>query len=144
MEDIDAMTKIILKRQDMKEISVSELSNISDNDLSLEYILNVLQGILTVDDSMFIVTTNHIDHLDPAFYRDGRFDVKIELKLCDHYQIAAIYEKILSRKLPESILKKIPEDKYSPATIIYHVKNYIFNPDITDEEIMKKFFYEMK
>lgn len=138
MEDIDAMTNIVLKRTENKEIK--QISKISENDLSLDYLLNILQGTLTVDDSIIIVTTNHIDHLDPAFYRDGRFDVKMKLQLCDHYQIREIYKRILGRNISEDILLKIPEDKYSPATIIYHVKDFIFNNDTTDDEIMLKFF----
>jgi hypothetical protein len=138
-EDIDSMTSVVLDRKKTKEMSVTELSKIADNELSLEYLLNVLQGTLTIDDSIVIVTTNHIDHLDPAFYRDGRFDIKIELKLCDHHQIGVIYEKMLNRRLPQEILLKIEEDKYSPATIIYHIKNYIFKSEMPDEEIMKRF-----
>lgn len=138
-EDIDSMTSVVLDRGKTKEISVNELSKLADSELSLEYLLNVLQGTLTIDDSIVIVTTNHIDHLDPAFYRDGRFDIKIELKLCDHHQISTIYEKMLNRRLSKDILMKIEENKYSPATVIYHIKNYIFKTDATDEEIMKKF-----
>jgi SpoVK/Ycf46/Vps4 family AAA+-type ATPase len=120
-------------------MNVNELLNSVDNELSLEYLLNVLQGTLTIDDSITIVTTNYIDHLDPAFYRDGRFDVKLELKLCDHFQINSIYEKILGRKLDSGLLRRIPIDTYSPATIIYHVKDYIFNQDACDDDIMAKF-----
>jgi nucleoside-triphosphatase THEP1 len=138
-EDIDSMTNVVLKRRNPKDMTVSELAAIGDSELTLEYLLNILQGTLTIDDSIIIVTTNHIDHLDPAFYRDGRFDVKIELKLCDRFQIDAITQRILGRKLSNEILQKIPEDKYSPATIIFHVKDYIFNPDATDEEIMERF-----
>lgn len=138
-EDIDSMTNVVLKRRDPKDMTVSELAAIGDKELTLEYLLNILQGTLTIDDSIIIVTTNHINHLDPAFYRDGRFDVKIELKLCDRYQIDMIYQRILGRKLTDELLDKIPEDKYTPASIIFHIKDYIFNPDATDEEIMQEF-----
>lgn len=140
LEDIDAMTNVVLKRSnEITESTTSEIINNQNNKLSLEYLLNILQGTLTLDNSIFIVTTNHIQKLDPAFYRDGRFDVKIELKLCDHYQINSIYKKMLGRDLREEIIRKIKEDAYSPATIIYHIKNYIFTPDTSDDEIMEPF-----
>ena len=140
-EDIDTMTNIVLKRseEETKEFQIGELIKNQDSQLSLEYLLNVLQGTLTLDDSIFIVTTNHIDHLDPAFYRDGRFDVKIELKLCDSHQINKIYTKMIGRNVNPDILSKIVENKYSPATIIFHIKNYIFSTDMTDEEILSPF-----
>jgi len=141
IEDIDAMAKIVLKRDQsaIKNYSVNDIISDQKNKLSLEYFLNILQGTLTVDDSIFIVTTNHLDHLDPAFYRDGRFDVKIELKLCDHFQINTIYQKMLGREAPAHLLDQIPQNKFSPATIIYHIKTYIFDTTATDEIILQKF-----
>jgi len=139
-EDIDAMTNVVLKREgNVRELKPNELIKSQDSQISLEYLLNILQGTLTMDDSIFIVTTNHIKHLDPAFYRDGRFDVKIELKLCDHFQINKIYHKMIGRNVDLEVLDKIPENKYSPASIIFHVKNYIFNTDMKDEEILSPF-----
>lgn len=139
IEDIDAMTDIVLKRESVAELRVNQLVSSGDAKLSLEYLLNILQGTLTLDDSIFIVTTNHIDHLDPAFYRDGRFDVKVELKLSDHYQIQSIYHKFLNRRIPDHLIKRIPEDRLSPATVIFHVKDYLFATDVPDEVILARF-----
>lgn len=144
MEDIDAMTDIVLERTEkyqekIKNYSVNDLSDEKNQSLTLEYLLNILQGTLTVDDSVFIVTTNHISHLDKAFYRDGRFDVKIELKLCDHYQMNLIYNKMMGRNIPQSLLERIPIDTYSPASLIYHIKNYFTIKETNDEIILEKF-----
>lgn len=140
MEDIDAMTNVVLKRtNELCEYKVNDIINNQKCKLTLEYFLNILQGTLTIDNSVFIVTTNHIEHLDPAFYRDGRFDVKIELKLCDKFQIGAIYQKMMGKVLPQDILDKVIENKFSPATIIYHIKKYVFCTDIEAVEIMKPF-----
>lgn len=139
-EDIDVMTNVVLKRQnEIREYKVNEIINNKDSAITLEYLLNILQGTLTMDDSVCIVTTNHLAHLDPAFYRAGRFDVKIEMKLCDRYQIQCIYQKIISREVPEQIIRKIPEDKFSPATVIFDIKNYIFDTDASDDVILHSF-----
>jgi ATP-dependent 26S proteasome regulatory subunit len=140
IEDIDAGLECVHKRKDkFNEYGVNDIISNQKNKLTLEYVLNILQGTLTMDNSVFIVTTNHIDHLDPAFYRDGRFDVKIELKLCDKYQIKSIYKRMIGKELPYDVLNLIPENKFSPASIIYHVKNYIFNIDVEPMEIMEPF-----
>lgn len=139
-EDIDAMTDVVLKRTNkVAELKVNDIIEKEKSPLSLEFLLNILQGTLTLDDSIFIVTTNYIDHLDPAFYRDGRFDVKIELKLCDRYQINCIFKKMIGRDIDSNVLQLIKEDTYSPATIIFHIKNYIFNIDMDDKEILAPF-----
>lgn len=140
MEDIDAMIDIVLKRaEEPSEYKVNDLISGKNNKLSLEYLLNILQGTLTMDNSMFIVTTNHIDHLDPAFYRDGRFDVRVEFRLCDHYQIRAIYKKFMNSNISEELLERIPENKFSPATVIFHIKDYIFDDGVSDEVVLAKF-----
>lgn len=142
IEDIDAMTEVVLKRTPVEPSSPSGRSSVpydQKSKLTLDYFLNILQGTLTLDDSIFIVTTNHLTHLDPAFYRDGRFDVKMELKLCDTFQMNAIYHRILNRYIPANLLKRLPEDKFSPASLIFHVKNYMFTPNTSDEEVLRPF-----
>jgi SpoVK/Ycf46/Vps4 family AAA+-type ATPase len=97
-----------------------------------------LQGTLTKNDSIFIVTTNYLDKLDKAFTRSGRFDCLIELKLANHYQIAKIYKKIFGRDIPQNLLHQIEEYKYSPADFIHHFVEYI-NTDDTDDIILSKY-----
>lgn len=131
-EDIDAMTNIVHSRK--KE---SEHDKYSDK-LTLEYFLNLLQGTLTKDGSIVIATTNHLEKLDPAFYRIGRFDVKINMKKCDHYQISQIYEKFVNRSLSQHVLNKLKEDYYTPSDIIFHLIKYI-NSQQSDVTIMECF-----
>lgn len=129
-EDIDAMTNIVHDRTTNKVDS--------DSRLTLEYFLNLLQGSLTRDGTIFIATTNHLEMLDPAFHRVGRFDVKINMKKCDHYQIKMIYKKFIGRDIDHNILKQIEIDKYTPADIIFHLVNHI-DSDQSSEKIMNIF-----
>ncbi len=81
--------------------------------------------------------------LDPAFCRTGRFDVKIELDCCDHYQIQTIYNKFLNKTISTEILKKIPENVYTPADVIFRVKDFMFNKHISCEEILRPFIHNV-
>jgi chaperone BCS1 len=45
----------------------------------LHEILNAMDGMQTPDGLKFIVTTNHIERLDPAIIRPGRIDEVIEI-----------------------------------------------------------------
>ena len=130
-EDIDAMTKVVHDRN-------KNLNHFDDKKLTLEYFLNLLQGSLTRDGTIFIATTNHIEVLDPAFYRIGRFDIKINMKKCDHYQIQTIYNKFIHKNIDRQVLNQIEQDKYTPAEIIFHLVNYV-NSDKKSSEIMKNF-----
>lgn len=125
-EDFDAMGSVLHKREHKSsDVTTTGLHNSINETLTLDYILNVFQGSLTPSGFVFIATTNHLNMLDDALYRDGRFDVKIEMKLCDHYQIQCIYNKLLRRDVPQRILKKIKEDKWTPANIIFRVIHYV-------------------
>jgi hypothetical protein len=51
-----------------------------DDELTLDCVLNMLDGIIELHNSMIIFTTNHLEQIDPAFLRPGRIDFKLELK----------------------------------------------------------------
>jgi hypothetical protein len=140
-EDFDAMGSVLHRRGDnsaQKSVSNVDLLNSESNNLTLDYILNVFQGSLTPSGFIFIATTNHLEKLDEALYRDGRFDIKIEMKLCDHYQIKCIYAHLIKREIPNDILLQIEEDKWTPANIIFRLINYV-KGNHTDENILSPF-----
>jgi hypothetical protein len=61
---------------------LSTVSKKSDDDeLTLECVLNTLDGIAELQDAIIIFTTNHLEQIDPAFYRSGRVDYLLEMKL---------------------------------------------------------------
>lgn len=130
-EDIDAMTTLVHDRKNQNFVNDNSL-------LTLEYFLNLLQGSLTMDGTIFIATTNHIEILDPAFYRIGRFDIKIHMKKCDHHQIKNIYFKFVNKHISQAVLEQIKIDMFTPAEIIFHLINHI-NSDLPDHEIMSTF-----
>ena len=127
MEDIDVMTNIVHDRA---------LNNYENTDLTLECFLNLLQGSLTKDGSIFIATTNNIDILDPAFIRDGRFDVKLNLSECDHYQMNKIYKKFFSKTIPDKLIKRLPEGTITPATFISKLTPFILS-DVNDQDMIE-------
>jgi ATP-dependent 26S proteasome regulatory subunit len=111
----------------------------NEDNITLEYLLNLLDGTLTYNDSVVIITTNYIENLDPALYRSGRIDNLVEIKKCDHYQISKIYKRFIQRDIDTEILNKIPEDKFTPAKIIFHLVDWIKKRDEDDSIIMEAF-----
>jgi hypothetical protein len=109
-EDFDAnanniiKTRIELKQnyivnnneQDIKKIveSIKENNKIDKIDLlTLDCILNVLDGILELDNAMIIFTTNiPLVNIDPAFIRAGRIDFKLHLTYCSVNTICKIIQ----------------------------------------------------
>lgn len=138
-EDFDAMTSVVMNRGIEKNNSlIDTIDEINDN-LTLDYFLNVLDGTLTREGSIIIMTTNHIEKIDPAIYRAGRVDKKVEMKKSDHYQISKIFKRFIKRDINPEILKNIKEYTYTPAEIIFKLKEYVKRRNERDEEILKDF-----
>ena len=142
-EDIDAASSVVHQRHTSDigihlENTACELYDSKSDVLTLDYFLNLLQGTLTQDGTICIATTNHFEKLDKAFVRDGRFDVKIEMKKCDHYQFQNIYKKFIKKDIPTDLLNRIKENEYTPATVIFRVKDYVAD-EYSDEEILQTF-----
>ena len=58
--------------------------------VTLSALLNVLDGLMTPDGLIVMVTSNHPERLDPALIRKGRFDLQIELGDLDWKSYAAM------------------------------------------------------
>jgi len=139
-EDFDAMGDVFHKRANLYESSNVQLMKSADNELTLDYILNVFQGSLTPNNFVFVATTNVLlESFDDALCRIGRFDVIIDMKLCDRHQINSIYKKIMRKQLDDKLLERIEEDKWKPVEIIYRLKDFVKSNE-SDEIILKPFF----
>jgi SpoVK/Ycf46/Vps4 family AAA+-type ATPase len=136
LEDIDAMTHIV---HDRKEADTStRMIDMENDDLSLSYLLNMLDGALCSDNTIFVITTNHKEKLDGALYRKGRIDIDIEFKKCDRYQFQCVYEKIIKRSIPDHILENIEEDVHTPAEVVAHLMQSMYG-QLSDSEILKQY-----
>ena len=140
IEDIDCLTDIIYNRQNYKENEQQEeiLESINNNyenntikqeqknnpyvfgeELSLSFILNLLDGILETPGRILIVTTNHVDKLDKAFIRPGRIDVNLEVGYCSLEMIKDMFNFFYEEDCSELF------------------KDYIYNKNITPAELNK-------
>lgn len=141
-EEVDVMTTAIHKTDAISVIQPETISCASVTDdvpLNLSYFLNVLDGALTMDGSVIICTSNHRERIDEAFMRVGRFDMILHMDKAVHSQIRAIAHRMLSIDIADDILEHIPERQFSPAEIIYHLKNYRLNKSISQEVIFAPF-----
>ena len=68
LEDIDVL---VSKRDD---------SVTSEDKENFQALLQLLDGINSCKKTIFLATTNYIENLDSALIRDGRFDIKVEMK----------------------------------------------------------------
>lgn len=130
-EDIDVMTDIVKPRTDSRELERRTITEtLNDNELNLSYLLNLLDGTLCAKGTIFIMTTNHIDHLDPALIRPGRVDVKIHLTHCDRHQIEIIWESVMECEVDQEALEYACSFEYTPAELIFHLIEYVYRINV--------------
>lgn len=60
--------------------------------LTLSGILNTLDGVISLDEKLVFMTTNHLDLMDPALIRKGRVDHIYEVKPLEHDEVTQYVE----------------------------------------------------
>lgn len=99
-----------------------------EDELTLEYVLNILDGIVENHEAIIVFTTNHLEEIDPALIRPGRVDYKLELKNATVNTIKEmVSKKYKLRELTDynEYFMKMSDYLLSPA----EVQNEIFMRD---------------
>ncbi|ADX05940.1 putative AAA+ family ATPase [Organic Lake phycodnavirus 1] len=141
IEDIDCLTDIIYKR----EISVvppsAEQKNpyVFGEELSLSFILNLLDGILETPGRILIVTTNHIEKLDKAFIRPGRIDVNLEVGFCTLEMIIEMFDFFYEEPCGELFKEFDYNGTITPAELNKYILNHYNNKYLAYLEVKKKY-----
>ena len=110
----------------------NELQEDTTEQLTLSYILNILDGILETPGRILIMTTNYPDKLDKALIRPGRIDINLEVGYCDICMIQEMFKFFYNKDL----IIDVPNDKkiqnITPAQL-----NKILLDNFNDSETAK-------
>lgn len=149
IEDIDATylqkreNKIFDDKKEGPAVEVSEISYDDESDfrhrsigkltVSLSEVLNTIDGVSNLENVIYIFTTNHVDHLDPALIRPGRIDKMIHIDRPGRNE----YDQFMFYHFG----KHIPDDmKVNTDLLIAELQNEIVCEKTYDEvlEILRK------
>lgn len=89
-------------------------------------LLEILDGANSIDNAIFIATTNDYDSLDPALVRDGRFNLKIKM---DNISKDLAEEMCKNMHIAEEEIEPFLQDKdfpINPAYLQNQIIQYIF------------------
>ena len=96
----EGITFIVLEDVDCVTASHSREGMTADRpntEVTLQGLLNVIDGMASTENVVIFMTSNHVDNLDPALIRPGRVDVHVVLDLWNVYTIQkylkTFYEK---------------------------------------------------
>jgi SpoVK/Ycf46/Vps4 family AAA+-type ATPase len=119
--------------------SSSLIKNNKDQEITLDDILNLWDGIRETPGRILIISSNHYDKLDSALIRPGRIDITHELCNASHNTISEIYTHLFGKNIDKNKLSKIKEYFYSPAELI---NIYVSNKN--DKEFMNRLVKNIK
>jgi len=74
-----------------KQLLMSALKKEDSDELTLDFVLNVMDGLIELHNIMYVFTTNRVKTIDPAFLRPGRIDYLLEL---DNATVETIREMV--------------------------------------------------
>lgn len=120
IEDIDALSTSH-SRDD------ADYNDYDDDGIKLDNLLNLLDGILTPENVIFYLTTNHPDKLDQALMRPGRCDRHIELSYCTADQIIRLAKRF-DVNVPTHIAQILSATNITPA----HVQEHLIKGTLLD------------
>jgi hypothetical protein len=171
MEDVDAISEILYSReiQDKMKKEQEERDRIEkqqinaqyqksglgippsksqtpDNkeELTLAFILNLLDGILETPGRIIILTTNHPEKLDSALVRPGRIDINVHFSSCSNETIMDLvtnFYETIDQKSNEWLafikcLKGFNDYLLTPAEVNRIIFNYNHDPVLAYEKII--------
>lgn len=89
----------------------------TDYDLTKFY-LEILDGYNYFHNCIIIMTTNHLEEIDPAIYRPGRIDHLIEFAHADQYQIKEIFKTFYEYDISDKDAEDIEQTNITTSFII--------------------------
>jgi len=94
LKNLDQKTRLgkLLKTVSSSVSPLDKQMDKSGDTLTLECVLNVLDGVIELHNAMFIFTTNHPDRIDPALLRPGRIDYRHEFKKASRQMLKDMFQ----------------------------------------------------
>lgn len=110
---VKALKKLSTKSSGKKDSKSEDWMNFekidkSDNKITLSNLLNILDGSREMPGRIIIITTNHIDWIDEALLREGRIDIRVEMKKIGAELMWKMYENFRqAQSVPIGIKERV-------------------------------------
>lgn len=113
LEDVDTVSATKNRNEGGKNMKVAGKQEKELLGVTLSGLLNVLDGMLAPKGAVFVMTTNHVDVLDPALIRPGRVDMRL------HIGAATVEQKrkLFDRFYPGESMPAVYEEQHTMAEI---------------------------
>jgi chaperone BCS1 len=106
-------------------------TNGREGGLTFSGLLNAIDGVASPEGRMIIMTTNHLERLDPALIRPGRADVKLSFANARADQARRLFGRFYPEqvRLSRDFARRVEDGKYSMATLQDYLMLHRRNPE---------------
>jgi chaperone BCS1 len=144
IEDIDTNTLVLTRntknngQQITLQTNDSRLQNQGTKlPINLSDLLNTFDGILASPGRILVMTTNHIEKIDPALIRPGRVDIKLEIGYINNETFSAFIRHFYGTAIHDPFRLKAEK-----LTISAVQNDYLAN-NLSLEDILEKYTIAM-
>lgn len=127
IEDVDTLSSTRTRKEDQDD---------PIKGVTLGGLLNNLDGMLTPEGMIVVMTTNHPDRLDPALTRPGRVDFRVEMSYLTQEQLENLFHTFTSTPLPADI--KVGDKKIVASEVMDYFKRNLNEPSSFAEALRQK------
>ncbi|KAL0143442.1 P-loop containing nucleoside triphosphate hydrolase protein [Mucor lusitanicus] len=108
--------------QEKKDDSKANKKNSSS--VSVSGILNAIDGIASLEESIIFMTCNDMNTIPPALIRPGRIDLKLHMGYIDDYQAKLIFWRFFCMEEKETALEDIPTEN-TPYSLLQETAHQV-------------------
>merc|ERR1711997_225870 len=150
LEDIDCaglddiMKKRVAEPQKPAEINPNENNENKKpepkveekTEIKLSDLLEAFDGVLEMNGRMMVMTTNHLEKLDPALIRPGRVNLSLEFKRCTKQAIGEFFETFFPN-IPLD-MESVQDGVWTPAEVAQICINHQDDVDLAIQKIYER------
>merc|ERR1712086_402917 len=106
------------------------------SEIKLSDLLEAFDGVLEMKGRMMVMTTNHLEKLDPALIRPGRVDLSLEFKRCNKKAICDFFETFFPRNNLD--VKNVENGVWTLAEVAQICINHQDDVELAIQKIYKR------
>jgi DNA replication protein DnaC len=110
----------------------------ASDELTLSFLLNVLDGICETPGRIIVITSNFYEKLDSALVRPGRIDITLPMQNASVETINGIFKHYFDEDLPVGVLEKLRNGVVSPATLV-NIRWHADTPELYIKKLLEYF-----
>lgn len=129
----------VIIQNDSKQQTTQCLNNKDDDsdDINIGVFLSLLDGSIDQDGLIIIATANNVDKIDPAMFRDGRFQI-VKFDYVGRSEIKNMIEYYYQTKIDDSITETIRNDRTIQTLSIKNLCIECLEDNIPISELVEK------